>query len=1753
MASSLSYPSAKLGPVTRLKNRINKATENMENINVQELELLKTELKKKIMIFETACKDESVKEGVDKEEMEDFINWHKRHEIANKTFVTKLELLICKNSEFYEDSDGDSEIETNTPSSTDRTSQLLESILKMQSVSKLPKNEPKPFGGTDVTEYRSFMLTFEKMIEQYCVDFDDKFYYLMKYTIGEAHQLVNSCYSDDGEKSYRDAKALLEKQYGNEYVIAQKYLDKLQNWPVIKAEEGESLRKFASFLTLCNNMMGKMRSLNQLDSWRDIKEIIMKLPWSLRTHFRNQAQARMKANKIVDFEFLVSFVNEQSEILNFPLLGDISDRSKERKIPVSKRVLVTKGDVSADSHKYCHCCRKENHGLNDCFFFSKKSLKDRQFLIRKWNLCFGCLNSSDHRSKDCPSRLSCKICKSNHPSCLHRAVERPDSVNINNGQHFDALESPSITSMVSKQRKRVVLPTVAAILRSKVSSKYVRTYVALDYYSSGNYMNYELLNLLGIDGRSKELELKTIEHVGLKVNTVIAEGLELVSLNGDKNIPIGSVYAKKNWHFDRKDSPSNDDVEGYPALKRVPINYIDSDIGILIGMNEPQLLKPLEIIETSKNGPYASRHELGWVLNGPVKKDSSSVNCFRTKVADVKDLDSQINSLFGADFSDSTSDLSYSVDQNSWLECVKRNTKKFERNFEISLPFKKVPFMPNNYCQIYSRLMAVSSKLRNDSTLMSEYCNFMKMMRDREFVERVPTDEISTANGQTWFLAHHGVRHKKKGKLRIVFDCSLKFNGTSLNEVLWSGPDLANPLVGVLLKFRLERFAITADIEKMYHMIKLPREDRDYLRFLWYEDDDLNKKPVQYRLTVHLFGAITSSSIANFALRECVKNEENSRIKDVVTQNFYVDDLLASFQDELCAVDIIQGVVRSLDFCGFNLTSFASNSAMVLSSLPGEKMSVKVKDMDLSNESYFERALGMKWDVHNDTIKYELSILNQPDTKRGVLSTIFSIYDPLFIAAPAFIRAKRLFQIACAKKLSWDDPLPADLKRSWIRWKTDIAYLENFKVPRCYKTSLDEVIDTQLHIFADGSEVAYGSVAYFRFEYKNGTVSSAIIMSRARLTPIDKKSLKTVPRIELNAAKLAVKLYETIYRELKEFVVAEQTFFWTDSMSTLQYIKSENKQFQRFVANRVAYIRSRTDVSSWNHVPGASNPADLISRGIGNVKEFSEGCKMWTEGPMFLRQAKDHWPAGNMSEIPGDDPEIKVKQFCLATDNVSMSGTGKLMESVSDIHRLKCRIATILRLKRYLYSKECEKGPFKVTELDVAELEIIKYYQRLNFVAEIKLLERGKFIGRNNPLNKFNPFLDTAGVLRVGGRLGKCDLPFDLKHPIILHGDSMLSRMLISEIHTRGGHLGREFVLTKLKERYHIVKANTVLRSLLRRCVLCRKTQARCESQIMADLPVDRVAVDLPPFSKVGTDVFGPFYVTRGRAQEKRYGIIFTCLTSRATHIEITPGLDTSSYINSLRRFIARRGSPKTVRSDNGTNLTSADKELRDSINSWNKCYLQEFGLQHKIDWIFNPPYASHFGGVFERQIRTIRKIFNSVLREFSNQTRLTDDMLHTLFCEIENIMNSQPLTAVTTEADGIEPITPNHLLRLQSNVPYPPGLFEDHDLYSKKRWRQVQFLASVFWKRFVKEYVPLLNARSRWTMPKDSLEIDDIVLVMDPSLPRNFWSLGRVVSTKPDERGFVRTVSIKLPSKDSNKVIMRPIHKLVLICRNKK
>lgn len=317
------------------------------------------------------------------------------------------------------------------------------------------------------------------------------------------------------------------------------------------------------------------------------------------------------------------------------------------------------------------------------------------------------------------------------------------------------------------------------------------------------------------------------------------------------------------------------------------------------------------------------------------------------------------------------------------------------------------------------------------------------------------TPHLCREDDHVWYLPHHGVYNKKKLKLRVVFDCTSCYQGTSLNKELLQGPDLTNTLIGVLLRVRKEKVTVIADIEAMSYQVYVSEHHRDCLMFLWWPEGDIGREPKVHRMRVHLFGA--SPSMANFALHQTVEDNKDKYEKLVIktiNDNFYVDDCLKSVPTESQAIPLCRDLEDACKQGGFTLTKWVSNSNAVIETIPESHRAAVVKELELDRDSLkephpVERAFGIHWELKKDIFTFKVALKNRPATKRAIFSTASSVYDPVGFLAPFVLKAKQILQELCKSKCRWDQIIPDEFSKSWQRWCHELNELDGFHVHRC--------------------------------------------------------------------------------------------------------------------------------------------------------------------------------------------------------------------------------------------------------------------------------------------------------------------------------------------------------------------------------------------------------------------------------------------------------------------------------------------------------------------------------------------------------------------------------------------------------------------------------------------------------------------------------------------------------------------------------
>ena len=484
-----------------------------------------------------------------------------------------------------------------------------------------------------------------------------------------------------------------------------------------------------------------------------------------------------------------------------------------------------------------------------------------------------------------------------------------------------------------------------------------------------------------------------------------------------------------------------------------------------------------------------------------------------------------------------------------------------------------------------------------------------------------------------WYIPVFPVYHKKKGKVRLVFDSSAHYHNKSLNDALLQGPNQNNRLYGVLIRFREHQVAVCCDIESMFHCFYVNEEDRDYLRFFWWQGNDPAQEVIEYRMNVHLFGNRSSPGVAIYCLQHAASMSRDDEVERFVKRNFYVDDGLASFATCEDAIRVLSKTCDALIQHKIRLHKLMSNEEQVLCSFPTSEHAEKSID---GTDTDQQRILGVSWSVSSDTFHVKYARTEEVNTKRTLLSTINSVYDPLGIVSPVVLKGRHLLRLTTSKKymettgqarkeLTWDEHLPDTILanlRSWLEVLPEVVHL-------CVnRIIIDPAATTyDLHIFADASDIAIGNVLYARSASPHG-ITVRFIQGESKVFPLHANS---IPRLELCAAVAAVSQYRNFKRELTR--QPETVTFYTDSKVVLGYLQNNSRAFTKYITSRVTYILAYTSVNQWKYVNTKENPADIATRGL-SPSQLKES--IWFTGPQFLHSQLFKTP----------QPETYTK-FCL--------------------------------------------------------------------------------------------------------------------------------------------------------------------------------------------------------------------------------------------------------------------------------------------------------------------------------------------------------------------------------------------------------------------------------------------------------------------------------------------------------------------------
>ncbi len=1378
---------------------------------------------------------------------------------------------------------------------------------------------------------------------------------------------------------------------------------------------------------------------------------------------------------------------------------------------------------------YCPFCKCQHHYLNSCPEFGKLNIAQRTAWIKDNNWCCKC--GRGHEPANCTLKKPCANCGEQHLSVLHETA-----TNINKSVLTVNTVPRTVYLDQVSHSGRVMLKVVQVRLHSK--GRILDTYAILDDGSERTIILPTAVHYLDLEKTDESLALRTIRQEVVEIQGASVSFELSASENPSTCYKIHAAFTAQELNIAKQSCPVYALKQKFVHLRDIPIKpFKEVQPMLLIGSDYPHLITTIAPVLMGPLGsPVAVSTSLGWAIQGPttfldqpLETSCLNISLFRSP---AQDLSHHVEKLWQVDILpfQPVKDITRSKQDRDALKMLETKTKRVEVDgvfrYATSLLRKgNATVLHAGPESVMALLRATERRLNSNSVLAEVYNREIHKLEQAGYAMKL-TPEEAKGTDESWFIAHHLVHHNNKA--RVVFNCSYQIRQASLNDQLLPGPTLGPSLLGVLLRFRQYPVAISGDIRSMFHQVRLLTEDQPLLRFLW-RDLERERSPDIYEWSVLPFGTTCSPCCAIYALQRHVMDhrEGNEEVVDSVLKSYYVDNCLHTLSSTDEAKQLIDKIRLLLSAGGFEIRQWASNYPEVIAHLPTEARSESCELwLTVNKTDLQESTLGLSWHCTSDNLGYRNRLISTEEpTMRNIYRVLASQYDPLGYILPYTTQDKILVQALWISKKGWDECIGEEMLDKWRKWMNELQYLSMVTMPRCYfpicpEPEKDKI---ELHVFCDASERAYGSVAYLRLQDEEGRIHTSFVMARSRVAP--KKQL-SIPRLELCGALTGAQLAKLLSTELT--LPIYNTILWTDSTTVLTWIKSESCHYKVFVGTRIAEIQELTISDNWRYVDSELNPADDITRGK-SLYELSRICQ-WNQGPNFLQQSPEHWPTQTTSSST-DENEVRKTFFC--------AHVAVLQSSLPDPEQHTTWADLVQATYQSVHGAVAT--PMSAAQRIDTELLLLRQAQQDSFPDEVHALQNSKVIHTSSRLNTLSPEYDQAlGIIRVGGRLRKAEkLEVDTLHPIVLAPDHPITKLIIQDYDNRLLHPGPERVFAELRRTYWIIRGRQTIKKYQRQCRECRKWRSNPVNPKMADLPSARLRIYQPPFWSTGVDCFGPFTVKIGRRHEKRWGIIFKCLTTRCIHLDLLHSMDSDSFLMTLRRFVARRGKPFELISDQGTNFRGGNRELQETFSALEPAIKEKLSEQ-SISFQFNPPHAPHFGGAWEREILSI----NSCLRVVLKDQIVSDEVLSTVLVEVEGILNSKPLGYVSSEISDIDPVTPDLLLMGRRDASLPQVVYGTRELLGKRKWRHSQIITDQFWKQFIQNYFPNLQPHAKWRESTPNLSVGQVVMVMDYQLPRALWPVGRVKRVVPSSDGAVQVAEVTIKNRDYS----RPASKLIVL-----
>lgn len=1542
-----------------------------------------------------------------------------------------------------------------------------------------------------------------------------RFHYLLD-AIDESAKAIIANYLPISDNNYVLAKAALKEAYSNQRRGCARHVHTLLEMPSLVQNHKPS--DLADLVNTCKSAINALKSTADLDlgDFLCFEMMYSKLDKRLRSDFEKKLE---KPRDIPKVDTLISFLQEAVQASE---LNQIASASLQGKKPASdtKPAVKQRSSLLTDSKKpvYVKClfCSKEDHFTSQCNDLKAMSQPDRYKSIREKNLCFRCLKK--HPVSACQSKYSCKKCSSaDHHTLLCKQVDSKPS------EAVPAVNPPAVCNSCTNSNQQALLATASVYVKNFRGGFNVLRAV-LDNGSQLNLISDHAARILGLHrvhddttvrgiAGSKPCRGRVKVEISSRVTNYSSSVDALIMPNICNNLPSSNV--SKDLVESTLQLPVADPKWGTSA----PIDLLlgAQVYASVIATND----LPNKVINAELFAQYT---KLGYALIGSVLSQDKAATSLFSVDPRMDELHADVKRMWELEQLPKTL-CELQPQEDIAEEVYVTSTQRDDvGRYVVRLPFRSdaLPLERNAYS-------AMRAYLKNEERLV-KYPEIAKLY-NQFFTDYVVSGMmVPTHEKVDYLLPHHAVfKDSTSTKVRPVFNASAKdVHGHSLNEQLLCGPSLHSDIFDVLLSFRFRPIPVVCDIRRMYNSVLVHPNDWKFQHILWRPSPEAEVQ--EYALTRVTFGMVPSGFLAQRTLLQLIKDEGKPYplASQWVKNQTYVDDCLSSFSTVEEATQAKDELIALMQKGGFEVRKFASSHASVLADLSPDQC----EDVDLSDKHSNVKVLGLQWSPGSDCFGYTVQNFKGKFTKRDVLSYAARIYDVKGLLTPLTTYIKCFIKRLWDCNLGWDEEFSATLAEEWTQFCSSIPKLQLLQIPR-YIPVFD-CLRLELLGFCDGSSVAHAASLYLRCV--NGNFAEMfLIRSKGRVNP--SKPLLTIPRVELQGAKLLIDLYLSVLPRLN--VPIQSVTFCSDSTVVLSWLKVNPRDCQVFVGNRVSYIQANSENVQWRHIRTAYNCADAGSRGLTPDQLVDDD--LWWKGPSFLLQEPPEWPDSPIDPVQLPEMKKNCSTTLLTTENdhnahdisTPFSKLTRLQRTYAYVYRFISNVRNRIYNKLNVAQRPVLSGNLTFSEITNAFNCVIRSVQ-FHHMPEL-------FTNDVVPkqYRKFTPFVDKdSGTIRVGGRLSKAPLPYAAKHPHLIP-KSNLARLLCEDAHFRTIHGGQQVMRVSLLRYYRVLGLERMIKDCIFRCLTCVRYRAKPTSPMMADLPASRFTM-VRPFYHTAADFCGPFLVhegTRPRARViKVWVCLFTCMSVRATHLEVVHEMSAEAFLAGLDRMTSRRGLMSHLFTDNGTNFTGGNTVLQEVrkmlLKSKDEIERQVAGRQ--IQMSFNAPLAPWKNGICERLVKILK---SHLLRSVSHLTYVE---FETLITRIEGVINSRPLMPISVSDEEI--LTPGHFLVGDNLLAVPDVDLSDVKLNHLSRWQVVRSALQYFWRCWREQYLQTLLTRCKWHESVPDLTEGTVVIVRNEQTPPYVWPMGIIAKCFPNSDGMTRVYQVRLTSG----VLTRPREKLI-------